>query len=82
MLQAELLVPFRLAVDERFEAEALNEALQFAFRGSAFGEIDKVCADPSLGEEPQCLPCLCAFLEAEYLDFHNERIPFVKDEAE
>ena len=70
MAQSELVVALRLGIDQRFDAESLNEALQLALRHGPLYEVHEVRADPALGEKTKRLACACALLSPKNLDFH------------
>ena len=71
MLQAELRISFGFAIDERAEAELLNEAPKFPERCCALVQVDKVCPDAALREESQRLSRVRALFDPEDLNFHR-----------
>ena len=56
-----------------FDAELLHESLELAQRRGSLVQIDEMRLDPSLGEKPQRLSGVGAFLHAEDLNFHRLR---------
>jgi predicted alpha/beta-fold hydrolase len=71
--EPKFVITTRLAVDERIEAELLDESLELAQRSRALVEIHEMCLDSTLGEESQRLAGLGALFHPEDLNFHRMR---------
>lgn len=70
MSEPELVEALGLAIDQRINAELLNEPLEFSLGGRTFEQVHEVRPNPALGEKPERLPRFGTFLHAEDLNFH------------
>ena len=71
MSQSELLISFRLTVDQCAYAEPLRESFELAERRCSLGKIDEVGLHTSFSEEPECLTSVGVFFDPEDLYFHS-----------
>lgn len=72
MPEAELVEAFGRTIDQRFEPEPLDEALQFPLGHRLLEKVHEVRLDPAFGEEPERLSGIRTFFHAEDLYFHIE----------
>jgi len=71
MSQSELLISFRLTVDQCAYAEPLRESFELAERRCSLGKVDEVSLDAPFSEETECLTSLGVFLDPKDLYFHG-----------
>jgi hypothetical protein len=69
--QPEVKEPTARAIDKRVDAELLDEALELATGGRAFGKVDEMNRDPSLGKETLSFACGSTLFAAEDLNGHR-----------
>src|SRR5690242_2644121 len=69
--ESELRVRPRLTIEDRVEPQPIGKATQFGQRCRLLGQVDEVRLDTALGEEPESLPGIRAFLHAKDLYFHR-----------
>jgi hypothetical protein len=70
--QSEFLNAIRIAVEECFDSEFLNEPLKFARGDLALEQIDKVRSNSAFGKEANRFSRIGALLHTENLHFHGK----------
>jgi hypothetical protein len=69
-MQPQIRKPSRTSVDKRLSAELLRKTPELTHGRGAHVQINVVCLDSALREEPQRLARVRAFVDSEDLNFH------------